>query len=251
VGLFSRSKSPHTRASSSGTNPGVGKVGPGRRLRSSENLDSGRRILEDIIESYGTRQYPELSRVVLAGWEWYGPDDARPEVVLCGPMQDGHPGFIALRRVPEGTEAGIYDLTGEMSLPIIGHWKMRDKSLTSIGEAAGGQLALTAPSVPDDYVEELVQRLGLPTNIENWTKAATELHQMFVLKAVTFMQQAPQSVADMFIDDHRNVPLGIEGLRVILRDLARWNTGVIPYMQDVPPRVRALILQVGHLNELG
>lgn len=165
-------------------------------------------------------------------------------------MQDEYPGFVTLRSTTEGTEAGIYDLAEEMTLPLIGHWKQRDASLTSIGQAEAG-LAITAPPVPDDYVEELIQRLGLPLNEETRLKAAAELHQMFVLKAVTFMQSEPESVAHGFIADQRNLPLGVEGLRMILTNLARWKTGVIPYIQDVPLRVRALIVQSGRLNELG
>ena len=135
-----------------------------------------------------------------------------------------------------------------MTLPLIGHWSQRDGSLTSIGQVEAG-LAISAPPVPDHYVEELVERLGLPVDQENWTKAAAELRQMFVLKAVTFVQQESQSVANQFIDDHKEVPLGVDGLRLILGSLSRWKTGVIPYIQDIPPRVRALIIEAGSLSD--
>jgi hypothetical protein len=62
------------------------------------------------------------------------------------------------------------------------------------------------------------------------------------------MQQESQSAVDKFIDDHKDLPLGVEGLRLVLDDLARWKTGVIPYIQDIPPRVRALIVDEGSLN---
>jgi hypothetical protein len=248
MSLFGRSKRGDDAPVPPRAGSGVCKLGVGRRVRSARDLGSARLVLGEILESYGPRQYPELPRLVAAGWEWFGSPAQKPAIVVCGTMEDGYPGFVTLRSVPEGTEAGIYDLAGEMTLPLVGHWKQRDKSLTSIGQADAG-LAIIAPPVPDDYVEELVERLGFPLNQENWIKAAAELHQMFVLKAVTFMQQEPDSVAKRFIDDHGNVPLGVEGLRVILSDLSRWRSGVIPYIQDIPPRVRALIVQAGSLNE--
>lgn len=187
--------------------------------------------------------------MVPAGWDWTGPTEEKPVEVVSGDMQDGYPGFVTLRVTPQGTEAGVYDLAGELTLPHIGHWKQRDTSLTSIGQVEAG-LGLTAPPVPNNYVEELVERLGLTLNDENWTKAAVELQQMFVLKAVTFMQQEPSAVKDKFIDDHKELPLGVDGLRTVLKDLSLWKAGVIPYMQDIPLRVRALILDAGSLNEL-
>jgi len=248
MGLFSsRSK---RRDDSPATNPlgaGTAKLGLGRRLRSTKDLGSAIDDLRAILESYGPRQYPELPRLVASGWDWAGSPDQKPTAVFSGTMQDGYPGFVTLRDTPEGTEGGIYDLAGEMTLPLVGHWKQRDGSLSSIGQVEAG-LVITSPPVPDDYVEELVKRLGLPLDNDNWTKAAAELQQMFVLKAVTFMQQESQSAVDKFIDDHKDLPLGVEGLRLVLDDLARWKTGVIPYIQDIPPRVRALIVDEGSLN---
>lgn len=249
MGLFARSKRQDDLPAAPRAGTGSAKFGVGRRVRSTKDLESSRLVLEAILESYGPRQYAELPRLVTAGWDWFGPPAQKPTVVVSGTMQDGYPGFVTLRSTPEGTEAGIYDLAVEMDLPLVGHWKQRDGSLTSIGQAEAG-LAITAPPVPDIYVEELIERLGLPLNEQNWMNAAAELHQMFVLKAVTFIRQESESVANKFIDDHRDVPLGVEGLRVILKDLSRWKIGVIPYIQDIAPRVRALILEAGSLNEL-
>lgn len=249
MGLFSRSKRQDHPPTPPRAGTGTVQLGDGRKVRSSNEISSARLDLEEIVESYGPRQYPELPRLVAAGWEWSGSPTQKPAVVFSGTMQDGHPGFVTLRSTLEGTEVGIYDLAGEMTLPLVGHWKQRDRSLASIGQAEAG-LSITAPPVPDYYVEELVERLGLPRTEENLTKAKAELHQMFVLKAVTFMRNDSESVTNKFVDDHRDIPLGVEGLRIILRDLSRWKPGVVPYMQDIPQRVRALILEVGSLNEL-
>jgi hypothetical protein len=250
--LFSRGSKPpeeRTHPAPRAVGSPSAKLGLGRRIRSSKTLEDVHIDLLQVLESYGPRQYPELPRLVPSGWAWSGSATQKPTVVVSGTMQDGYPGFVSLRPTPEGTEAGIYDLAGEMTLPLVGHWKQRDRSLTSIGQVDAA-LAITAPPVPDDYVDELIERLGLTANQDNWAKAAAELHQMFVLKAITFMEKEPQSVKNAFIADHSNAPLGVDGLRLILESLRRWNERVIPYAQDIPPRVRALILEAGALNEL-
>lgn len=224
------------------------KLGLGRRIRSSKTLEDVHIDLLQVLESYGPRQYAELPRLVPSGWAWSGSATQKPTVVVSGTMQDGYPGFVSLRRTTEGTEAGIYDLAGEMTLPLVGHWKQRDRSLASIGQVEAG-LAITAPPVPDDYIDELIERLGLPADHDNRDKASAELHKMFVLKGVTFIQKESETLADAFIADHGKAPLGVDDLRLILEDLCRWDERVIPYVQDIPPRVRALILETGALNE--
>lgn len=250
MGLFTRSKRNEVTPSLPRSGSGIAKLGVGRRVRCAQDIGSTRLVLAEILESYGPRQYPELPRLVTAGWEWFGSPAQQPAVVVSGAMHDGHPGFVTLRSTAEGTEAGIYDLAGEMTLPLIGHWKQQDASLTSIGQVEAG-LAIAAPPVPDNFIEELVQRLGLEPSEENWRTAAAQLRQMFVLKAITYMQKEPEVVTHRFIDDHRSVPLGVEGLFMILNDLARWRTGIVPYIQDIPPRIRAFVLQAGRLNDPG
>lgn len=247
MGLFERNKR-QADAVGRPAAQGIARLGPGRRIRSSEGFDSAFRTLCDVVESYGPRQYAELPRLVAAGWDWSGTPSERPDAVFSGTMQDGYPGFATLRTTPAGTEAGVYDLAGEMTLPLIGQWKQRDPSLTSIGQVEAG-LALTAPPVPGDYVEELVGRLGLEPTDQNRTSVAADLRQGFILKAVTFMQNESPSVADRFIQDHSQAPLGVDGLSQILHSLAHWKVGVIPYIQDVPPRVRAVVLEARAAQE--
>jgi hypothetical protein len=72
---------------------------------------------------------------------------------------------------------------------------------------------------------------------------------MFLLKANQFISSQDARLASRFVDDHQLRPDNAERLlQDILDDLAAWNPQVIPYIQELPYRNRAILL---HRDENG
>jgi hypothetical protein len=67
---------------------------------------------------------------------------------------------------------------------------------------------------------------------------------MFLIKAHEFISAKNPRAAERFIDDHSWSPgAGIGQSQSVLNDLAAWNHSVLPYMQDLPARCRAIMLE--------
>jgi hypothetical protein len=67
---------------------------------------------------------------------------------------------------------------------------------------------------------------------------------MFVSNASDLIRTKDPNAADLFIKEHR--PLGIVSLAVLqdtFDDLAQWNFQVLPYIQGIPMRIRAMVLE--------
>jgi hypothetical protein len=67
---------------------------------------------------------------------------------------------------------------------------------------------------------------------------------MFLIKAQEYIGSQDQRRAARFVEEHRPTPMNALDLpQLILDDLGAWNPGVLPYVQELPYRVRAILLQ--------
>ena len=77
--------------------------------------------------------------------------------------------LVTLTPAAWGTEAGIFPLgSGDdrLTLPVVGHWKMRDNSLSSTGQWPGGTVRLAPPPVTDQLVDDTLAAAGVWAELE-------------------------------------------------------------------------------------
>jgi hypothetical protein len=226
---------------------GVPPLGSGRRLRSSLPLSACLNTLEAIVWSYWEPQYPEMPAYFYAGWAWSTAAEwPRPDVGVC--CSDAQDDFLFVAFWPrEGyTEIGMFPLGGGddrlSGISMVDDWYQRDSSLSSIGTVPARLITLTAPLVADDYCAELIGQRGFPPTDFNLVRMWDMVCRQFLVKSMQFISSKDQRAADRFADRHRNMPPGRDQAQRILNELADWDSVVLPYMQDIPMRIRALLL---------
>jgi hypothetical protein len=176
-----------------------------------------------------------------AGYTWLN-DGAAPDLVMAFSDQDGHPILAAFWDRPDGTTSGLFPLgSGDRQLeqmPIIGHWKQRDRSLTSIGTFPGRLVRYEVPELPNDYFANILTLGGYPTSQFNQRIMTAHVAMMLKLKAHQHISSQDQRMASRFADTHDGA-----SPQQILEDLGTWNYGVVPYIQDLPGRIQGLLLE--------
>jgi hypothetical protein len=246
VGIFTKSKGPQAGSQAP---PGTEVMGSGRRLQSSLPPQQTAEILQDIFEGYKPRKYPELPRLVPTGIQWTAPE-ATPVLALSGTGQSDDFLLFTFAATPGGTQAGLFPPgsgDARLTLSVVGHWKMRDNSLSSTGTWPAATVRLTPPPVTDQLVDATLTAAGYPLTPANRQRLATMMYDMFLAKCWEFIGgQSGQSVAQRFVDGQRRAAdrNSLTGpIRAALQGLAEWNSGVLPYIQDLPYRVHALLME--------
>jgi hypothetical protein len=226
----------------------VPSLGSGRRLRSKLTLKECIANLEAILLGYRPPMYSQMPPYVFPGWRWNGPQEQSPTTVIF--FVDSNNDFLlaAFWADSNGTECGLFPLGGGderlSAMPIIGHWKQRDSSLTSIGVVPGGQITLAPPRVPDQFFDEILRTAGFPSTPRNIEKIRTKIGDMFLTKAHQFLAADDPASADRFVQSHMyGGNPSREFCQSVLDDLATWNPNLLPYMQDLPMRCRAIVLE--------
>lgn len=239
MGLFTkRSTSPSTAAAAP-------SLASGRRLRSDQDIDQCIQILDQIMASYRDHRehFPE---VIPCGHRWLDRETAAPDKVVCCDDESGDFLAFALWSQPAWTQIGLFPLgSGDERLthPIVGHWKMRDKSLTSVGTFRPKLIALTAPVLPANFLTEMLEIAEVTISEHNVGVLRAQVGQMFLIKAYEFISSRDTPAANRFVDGHVIRQDNVERiLQDILNDLAAWNPQVTPYIQSLPYRVRAILL---------
>lgn len=243
MGLFSRRPAPPAQI------PGL--LDSGRRLSSTLSVPESVASVEQLLGTYRQRQYPTLPLLVPAGHTWLGAPDERPDLVCSGAAQDESFLLFTFRPTPAGSEIGIYPLgygPERLTMPVVGNLKMIDSSLSSTGTLPGGSIALTPPVVPQDLVGATLSIVGLPWTHANLATVADELLTMAILKGSQFVKSidGPDAAMRRIEDWRRRAQFGptlVEPIEMVLRELAAWDPSVLPYIQDVPLRIQAVLLQ--------
>jgi hypothetical protein len=219
----------------------------GRRLRSSNSPEQCAAILTQVFDGYRARRYPELPLLVPTGVRWLAAETA-PAISLSGRDQADNWLLITLARVPGGTEAGVFGLEDIGQVSIIGHWKMRDVSLTSTGLWPAKTVAVTPPPVEDEIVAATLRANNYPVTSKNLQLMAGFLFDGFLAKAHTFISgHDGEAAATRFVQVQRrqaNYSSPAGPLRSTLQALAEWNSEVLPYLQDLPFVAQSVLLYV-------
>lgn len=232
------------RAASGKAAAGTAYLSAGRRMRSSRSPEQCAALLLKVFDGYRPRKYPELPPLVPAGVRWHA-EQAVPTISLSGKDEADHWLLITLAPVQGATEIGIFALE-EQPLSVVGHWKGRDQSLTSTGRWPARTVELAPPPVSDEIVASTLTANGFPATSRNLRAMGGHLFNQFLAKAYTFVNgQDGEEAAKRFIAAQRRRAdySSLAGpLRSTMQALGEWNNQVLPYIQDLPLRVRALLL---------
>lgn len=211
----------------------------GRLLTSANNRSECVDVLERLVAAYREATYPLLPYVVPTGCTWHGvgmpPDgvvsffDAKGDFVLAC-LWDDEP----------GTRIGLIHLDGLPAVAALpGALKQLDGSLSSIGEVPPKSVHLQGPPIPDELPEDLLRQAGRRITSGNVAIVADMLRRQVLVKSYEFLQSARgEPTARRFVDLHPPS----SSLSMILSDLIRQQPNTAPYVQDLPLRIRALLL---------
>lgn len=271
----------NTSAANTSTQSQVPAFGSGRHLHSDLPLANCLTNLEAILLSYRPLDNRYKTPYVIPGWRWLGEPQYIPHIVTA--FADSNPQFLIAAFWPNqsGTNFGLFPLgSGDArlsALPIIGHWKQRDRSLTSVGVLPEGQICLAPPRVPEQFVEEIFQTAGYPPTPHNVAIIGMMMGRMFVGSARQSIAPQDPSRANDFVQAHVAEGPFAEFYRIvideeaawsdgrgtghfslsptytaetfsqfyqtILNDVAAWRPFSLPSLQDVPMRIRAVALE--------
>lgn len=251
MGFFTKDKRAEQKVSAPA---GTASLGSGRRLRSQLPPDECARVLDQVFGGYRERKYPALPLLVPTGIRWQQADSA-PSMAFSGNDQSDDFLLVTLTPAGSGTEAGLFPLgSGDdrLTLAAVGHWKMRDNSLSSTGIWPGGTVRLAPPPVTDQLIDDTLAAAGYPCTPGNRTRIGEMLFQMVLVKCWEFINsQAGQAVAARFTETQKRDAdwSSLTGpVRAALQGLAEWNAGVLPYIQDLPLRFHAMMLTMAPEN---
>jgi hypothetical protein len=233
--------------------PGIPPLGSGQRLATSQDVMQCVRLLEGLLLTYRTPKYQHLPPYVYPGWTWNGSSAAPMTVVAC---DDRAGDFMLIAFWPAGTgsEAGVFPLgSGDdrlKSLPLVEDWAARDATLRPTGTFGAGLIRLAPPQVTRAFTEDLLATAGFPHTPHNLARATRQLAIMLLIKAQEFISIQDPRAAQRFCQDHaaekffaaRPGSPPEDCLNWILADLAAWNYGLLPYIQELPVRLRAIML---------
>lgn len=205
----------------------------------------------------GPAQYQHLPHLVPAGWSWAGENTgwAAPEVVyrLNDETEGGHPVFVGFWPVASGCQIGVFPLgVGSDRLrlqePLIAEWSRLDTPFVAIGQVPADLIRLHPPGVPADIVTSTLEAAAARLTTANYSEVSSRLVHLAAVKAWDMMHRSTGAIAaDAFMDrlprpDGRDASILMQE---IFEALGRSLPSAIPYMQDFPYRIRALILRGG------
>ena len=226
----------------------VPPMGSGRRLRTALDAQGCVTLIDQLSRSYREPPYPKMPSFIYPGWRWLDSSVPQPQFAAC--CTDENDDFMLFTFWPGdgGTEMGLFPLGSSderlQALPIIGNWKMRDPSLSSTGTWPARLLVLQAPHLADDYFPEILATAGFPATPVNLAALTCMIHRMFLIKAGQALGSVDERAAGGFVDSHLWFDgAGPEYPQQLLHDLAAAAPEVLPYIQDLPWRVRAILLQ--------
>jgi hypothetical protein len=207
--------------------------------------------LADVVHSYEPAKSVYRTPYVVPGWKWHGRPgyENPPEMVVTCSDTDDYPLFVAFWSDRGSTEIGLFPLgTSDerlTTMPIVGYWKQRDSSLTSIGLFPGSLIELGSPRLPEQFDEEILRTAGYPLSPRNIAIIGTAIGDMFLGRAYQLIASKDIQGARAFVQRHPYTNGPIEQYcQKILEDLATGYRHLVPYIQDIPMRARAVALEV-------
>ena len=245
MGLFTREQRPPGSAAETSV------LGPGLTVTSALDPDGCLRALDRTLLSFRVPEYTHLPTFTKASWAWTGEPALAPAiVVICADLPGDHL-LVALWPDGGGTRIGLVPLGGEdqqagdMESAMLAAWRQRDSSLARMaGDLGAGLLRLVAPLLPAGYAEEIVAAAGYRPTRPN-TQIITRIARGLLLGwTQLFIDQREPRAARRFVRRHSlRQPVNDADLQQIIDDLARVDPGLLPYLQWLPVRTRALMLE--------
>ena len=243
MGIFTRNK----HQQNGGGAPAAMSLSSGRRLRSDLKPEDCVQVLGQIFDGYRPRRRPDMQPLVPTGIRWTATDGV-PSVAVSG--NDESDDFVLFTLAPggRGTEAGIFPL-GSGNLAVVGHWKQQDRSLTSVGSWPSGTVYLTPPPIHESLIYETLNAAGYPVTPGNVSKVAQQFTMLLLAKCQEFVSSREGARgAERFMTTHRQwQQQGSQSLADLLqaplRLLAEWEPAILPYVQDLPLRIRSILLE--------
>jgi hypothetical protein len=224
------------------------RFGPGRRLASEHDLRTCVTTISGVLDVHAPTKYKYMPTLYDAAVIWHGEKPLPAEAWSCSYGADDI-FVIVLWPTDSGTEIALFPLGGReesLNTPFIGQWKRADVSLRSIGLIEGGQLTLLPPELDRTYYEEILRLAGKAVTDVNIEILTREIAFLFTLKAREAIAGIGRDErgADRFVDRHGwTGDLSLP--QRVLNDLGEWNYTVVPYLQDLPWRVRGMLLEPG------
>ncbi len=224
-----------------------GLLGSGRALQSELPLNDCLRILKVLVFDNKPPEFKHFPAYVYPGWVWNKPHDEAPTKVVSF-YYDGDFLLAAFWPGTTGTKFSLIPLGDGLErlslMPIIGHWKQKDRSLTSVGHSPSGAMSLTVPPISDKLFSETLDMAGFPPTPSNIQILGLQFGEMFLVKSYEYISSESSQLADHFTQahDYNGGPVVVD-CQTILNDLAAWNPQVVPYIQDLPMRIRAILLE--------
>lgn len=202
--------------------------------------------LSAAVEANHPTPYRHMKPVYEATATWHG-DGAQPAESWSCDYTDGDIYVFTLWPDSGGTEIGFFPLGGpdeSLNTPLLGQWKQLDPSLRSIGPIEPRLLTLYPPRLTDDYYDATLRLAGKQQSPANRALLTEQTALMFTLKVQGYIAAKDQRRAERFVDQH--LWNGDSSLpQRVLEDVAAWDFGVVPYLQDLPWRIRGLLLEPG------
>jgi hypothetical protein len=203
--------------------------------------DEFTQVLNEAVRAYKTPPYEHTPLIYPPGYLWLS-GDTPPSTVLSFDDVDDTIIVAPLWTRASGIEIALFPLgSGDerlQGLAVIGEIKRRDPSLRSIGTYPENTVALTSPPITEMFLANFLTLAGYPATPGNLAIADIQLAGLFKIKAWEFINSRDPRTAERFVAEHGRAPA-----QRVLDDLAAWNPGVIPYIQELPYRVQGVVLR--------
>ncbi len=240
----SSSPPPPTASSTLGPGLQIPSCGSGRRLSSTRPPFMCATTLAGVLNVHSPTPYRHMEPLTPATIVSQG-GHGTPLVARACSYGDDKYLFLFWNMPNGGSEIGFFALGGEdrLTTPLIGQWKQADASLSSIGRIDGAKIFLLPPQVGYQYFTETLDLAGKAHSEANIAFLIDQTSFLFRIKAQGFVEAiAGSSSAARFMHD---LPQGtdVDTPAIILQALGNWDTGIIPYLQDLPWRIRGIQLE--------
>ena len=265
MGLFSRAQ----RLPETAADPPV--TGPGLVLTSALDLGGCLQALGRTLLGFRVPEYTHLPPFTEASWAWDGEREHAPETVIICTDRAGDHVLVAFWPESGGCRIGVVPLSGdqqpggdqpgdlqpgelqpgEPERAMVAAWRQHDISLSGpVGVLAAGMIRLVPPVLPAGWVAEIVSAAGYRPTRRNTQIAARAAGSLFLGRAELLIGHREPRAARRFARRHsRRQPMNDKALQEIIDDLARSDPGVLPHLQWLPVRARAMMLE--HVRDPG
>lgn len=219
---------------------------PGSHLRTEASASRCVSALDEVLSTYRPRRYQHLPHVVDCGYGWRAPS-REPHRVVCFTDHENDFVMVAFWDTATGSQAAVFPVhsnSHQGPTSVIAHWRTRDPTLATIGVIPAGSIALQEPTIPGNYIAGTLQAAGYPTTATNMADMHDMMLRQHLIKAHQFISSEDPVVADAFVERHKRRA----DLQALVQGLGEWNAAVLPYIQDLPWRIRAIMLEPENLQ---